>query len=57
MGYFMILKACAVVSSQAAIVVTVQVVETAITPPLALSERGRGAEMEPRHHGAPRHTP
>ena len=36
--------------------VTVQVVEIAITPPLAPSERLRGAETEPLHHGEPLHT-
>jgi hypothetical protein len=37
--------------------VTVQVVETAITPQLALSERGRGAGREPLLPGAPLHPP
>ena len=36
--------------------VTVQVVETEITPPLAPSERLRGAETEPLHHAEPLHT-
>jgi hypothetical protein len=36
--------------------VTVQVVITGITPPLAPSERVRAAETGPRHHGGPRHT-
>ena len=37
--------------------VTVQVVITGITPPLATSERLRAAETEPRHHAGPPHTP
>lgn len=36
--------------------VTVQVVEIAITPPLAPAERLREAETEPLHHGEPLHT-
>ena len=36
--------------------VTVQVVERAITPQLVPSERLRGAETEPFHHGEPLHT-
>jgi hypothetical protein len=36
--------------------VTVQVVERAITPQLVPSERWRGAETEPFHHGEPLHT-
>jgi hypothetical protein len=35
--------------------VTVQVVERAITPQLAPSERVQGAETEPFHHGEPLH--
>jgi len=37
--------------------VTVQVVETAITPQLALAERVWGAEKEPLYPGEPLHTP
>jgi hypothetical protein len=36
--------------------VTVQVVEIAITPQLVPSERLRGAETGPFHHGEPLHT-
>ena len=40
----------------ALLTVPVQVVETAITPQLAFSARGRGAETEPFPYGEPRHT-
>ena len=36
--------------------VTVQVVTTGITPPLAPAERLREAATEPLHHGEPLHT-
>src|SRR6516164_1926934 len=39
------------------VMVLVQVMETAITQPLAPSEPGRGAETEPVYSGEPLHTP